>query len=156
MERIKAHIPWDERRIVALLIISPPARSPSRHNSSLAAPPVTKIIKPTERERKKQAECQARTTECPAAWQPRLWAAAVKEPLLERAGMGAWETEPLSRAGAQGRAERSDPLAFCFLKPKVESLMGSGLERSPQREAKISGQDAGREEVAKTPWRGHW
>lgn len=155
MERIKAHIPWDERRIVALLIISPPARSPCRHNSSLAAPPVTKIIKPTERERKKQAERQAGTTECPA-WQPRLWAAAVKEPLLERAGMGARETEPLSRAGAQGRAERSDPLALCFLKPKVESLMGSGLERSPQREAKISGQDAGREEVAKTPWRGHW
>lgn len=37
---------------MALLIISPPARSPCRHNPSLAAPPVTKIMKPTKRERK--------------------------------------------------------------------------------------------------------
>ena len=29
--------------------------------------------------------------------------------------------------------------------------MGNGLEHSPQREAKISEQEAGREEVAKTP-----
>lgn len=39
---------------MALPIGSPPARSPCRHNPSLAAPPVRKIMKPTKRERKSQ------------------------------------------------------------------------------------------------------
>lgn len=52
MEGIKAHIPWEEGRIVALLIRSPPARSSRKHDPSLAAPPVTKIMKLTKRERK--------------------------------------------------------------------------------------------------------
>lgn len=96
IELIKAHIPWDER-IVAFLIVSPPARSPCRHNSSLAAPPVTKIMKPTKRERKKQAEHQAGTIVC-SEQQPRLWVAAGSELFLERAWWCGRQS-PLSRLG---------------------------------------------------------
>lgn len=110
IERIKAHIPWDER-IVAFLIISPPARSPCRHNSSLAAPPVTKIMKPTKRERKKQAEHQAGTIVC-SERQPRLWVALeVSSSWRERGGDVEGRAPSLDWGSGKGLALRfSGPL----------------------------------------------
>lgn len=149
MDGIKAHIPWDAGRIGALLIISIPAKSPGRRNPSPTVPPVTKITKPTKKERKSRG--------APGMDYCLLSAAAQAQGVCCKGVFPgvAWEADLFLKSWGSGRGHA---LSFPSPLPPETQGQGSGGIGSgafcPKRD-QISQWDRGREEVAKTSWRGH-